>query len=392
MNASDGKRLRGSDLGGLSQLAIAATLAVTDLVESVHHTIARRTAPLGPPPSGRAGGIAGLVYASVRGTTRGIGALLDLALPLLAGWRAQAPSTAARDTWIAALNGVMGDRLAAEGNALALDMQIERAALPWRDSLVERPPGGRLLVLVHGLCMHPGQWRRQDHDHGMALAQEFGLDVLHLRYNSGLDIASNGRRFSDQLDALISGWPVPITGLHLLGHSMGGLVIRAACRTAASAFSRWLPLLRSVAFLGTPHRGSPIERAGQWLQSLLAHSPYTLPFTALGGLRSAGIQDLRFGNLGGDLQPALPRGVAALAVAGSGGATGHSLRERLLGDGLVPVHSALGRAAGAARPELFKARQRHLLPGIDHFGLLDAPVYDVLRAFHQGLSARTVRG
>lgn len=387
MHPPDGKRVKGSDIGGLSRLAVAATLAVTDLVESVHHTIARRTAPLGTPPDGRTGGITGLVYASVRGATRGVGTLLDLALTPLAAWRAQAPSAGERDTWIAALNGVMGDRLAAENNPLALDMQLTRAMRPWRDSLGAGTPGGRLLVLVHGLCMHPGQWRRDDHDHGVALAREFGLDILHLHYNTGLDIAGNGRQFSAQLDALVAGWPVPVTALHLLGHSMGGLVIRAACRTAASDGARWLPLLRSLAFLGTPHRGSPIERAGQWLQSLLAHSPYTLPFTALGGLRSAGIQDLRHGSLGGDAQPPLPRGVLALAVAGCGGATGTSLRERLLGDGLVPVRSALGRAAGASQPDLFTARQQELLPGVDHFGLLDAPVYEVLRAFHRRASA-----
>lgn len=393
MERSGGTGMKGSDLNGYGRLAVAATLGVTDLVDALHHTIAQRMAPLGPQPAGSTTGVAGLVYASVRGITRGVGSLLDLALSPLSGWRADQPSSPGRDTWLAALNGVMGDRLASAGNPLALTMQLLHGGRPWRSALAETSApapapapgmGSRLLVLVHGLCMHPGQWQRAGHDHGAALAAKLGLEPLYLHYNSGRAITDNGQALAAQLSALVRDWPVPVRELHLLGHSMGGLVIRAALQQAPPA-ANWRPLLRSLVFLGTPHRGSPIERAGHWLQALLAHSPYARPLAALGTLRSRGIRDLRHGRIGGrdGLADALPTDVPALALAGCGGDPGASLRDRLLGDGLVPVRSALGRAEAPQQKDLFGPRQQQLLPGVGHFQLLDAaPAYGLLEAFY----------
>ena len=34
-------------------------------------------------------------------------------------------------------------------------------------------PGGKLLVLVHGLCMNDRQWARRGHDHGTMLARDW---------------------------------------------------------------------------------------------------------------------------------------------------------------------------------------------------------------------------
>ncbi len=50
-----------------------------------------------------------------------------------------------------------------------------------------------------------------------------------LRYNTGLHISVNGRTLAGILDLLHDQWPVPITELVLVGHSMGGLVARSAC-------------------------------------------------------------------------------------------------------------------------------------------------------------------
>jgi hypothetical protein len=51
-------------------------------------------------------------------------------------------------------------------------------------------------VLLHGLCMNDLQWRRAGHDHGRALARDLDYTPVYLRYNSGLHISTNGRRFS----------------------------------------------------------------------------------------------------------------------------------------------------------------------------------------------------
>jgi hypothetical protein len=56
-------------------------------------------------------------------------------------------------------------------------------------------------------------------------------------------------------------------------------------------------VLRDLVFLGTPHHGAPLERAGHWVDIVLGATPYAAPFARLGKVRSAGITDLRHGNL-----------------------------------------------------------------------------------------------
>ena len=55
--------------------------------------------------------------------------------------------------------------------------------------------------------------------------------------------------------------------------------------------------MNDLVFLGTPHHGAPLERAGHWVDLLLGATPYAAPFARLGKVRSAGITDLRHGNL-----------------------------------------------------------------------------------------------
>ena len=189
-----------SDLRGASRLAVDATLGLTDLVENLHHNITRVPAPLGPVSDRPTNGITGLVYRSVRGVTRLVGGSLDALLgqvasllgPAAAG-PGSAPSRAERDTFIAVLNGVLGDHLAASANPLAVPMtlrhdgtalQLQSEALA-RDLPQARP---RVLLLLHGLCMHPGQWRRDGQDYGAALAAEFDFTPLHVHYNSGCHV------------------------------------------------------------------------------------------------------------------------------------------------------------------------------------------------------------
>src|SRR5437660_10821453 len=128
---------------------------------------------------------------------------------------------------------------------------------------------------------------------------------------------------------------------------MGGVGERIAHRYAAEAGCEWPGRLSTLVFLGTPHHGAPLERGGNWLQSLVGISPYTAPLSRLGMLRSAGITDLRFGNLldedwaacdrferrpDGRRCVPLPAGVACYAVAAALGKRRGS--DRLLGDGL----------------------------------------------------------
>jgi len=371
------------DLRGASRLVIDAVAGVTDLVESMHGTIARVSPPVGVAPAKRASGISGLVYRSVRGVTRAVGVGLDAALGTLAPLVRGQASSPKREAILAALNGVLGDYLAATANPLAIRMsfrqqgrvlRIEREALSQT-----HPNASRLLVMMHGLCMNDLQWQRQGHDHGAALARELGFTPLYLHYNSGRAIPDNGRDFAEWMQTLVAQWPVPIERLAIVGHSMGGLVARSALHHARAERSPWVKQLDSLVCLGSPHHGAPLERAGSRVDYLLGISPYSAPFVRLGKIRSAGIMDLRHGRVidtdgakvPGSLPqsvPPLPRGVRSFAIAAS--KQKHDTGKHLRGDGLVPVASALGQHPDPALSLRFPNAHRALVLEANHFDLL----------------------
>lgn len=386
--------IRGSDLRGLTRLGVDAVIGVTDLVEAMHHTITQRTGIVGTPPPGRTKGITGFVYRAVRGTTKLAGKGLDLMLHRLAGPATPSgPPNARREALLAVVNGLWGDHLAETGNPLAIPMTLRVGGHPLtlsRESLAAAfpQPGQRLLVLLHGLCMNDLQWSRNGHDHGAMLAREGGFTPLYLHYNSGLHVSRNGCALADLLEALLAQWPAPVDELVLLGHSMGGLVARSALHHALTTGQAWPGRLKALVFLGTPHHGAPLERGGHRIDMLFGISPYAAPFARLGKARSAGITDLRFGNLQDadwqgrdryaqrqdDRRPTpLPPGLPAYAVAATLSDGASRLRDRVLGDGLVPVPSAFGEHADPALALGLPQDRRCLVTAANHWDLLDHP-------------------
>jgi len=343
-------------------MVVDATIGITDLVESVHSTILRVPWIFGQQVDRPTRGITGFVYSSIRTITALVGAGIDVALVPLIVLIEEQRSSPQRDTVIAALNGVLGDYLQESGNSLALPMclRVNEQTLELNaPALAAAIPqaSGKILLLAHGLCLADQHWDQEGHDHGALLASELGYTPVYLHYNTGLHISTNGRALADMLAALTEAWPVPVEELSILAHSMGGLVSRSACHYGTLASHAWLGHLRKIIFLGTPHHGSPLERAGNWLDTLLQVSPYSAAFARLGKIRSAGITDLRYGSLldedwegqdrfapVGDLrQPVpLPADVACYMIAASTGSIEDELQNHRNGDGLVPVHSALG--------------------------------------------------
>lgn len=384
-----------TDLRAAARLAVEATRGVTDLVEAMHGNVS----PLERSGRGRTSGLTGLVYGSVRGVTRAVGGGLDLALGRLEPLLPARERPAAQQAVIAALNGVLGDHLAATGNALATTLQLCRDGRPLeltREALAARLPdaGPRLVVLVHGLCMNDLQWQRDGHDHGAALARDLGLTPLYLRYNTGLHVSSNGAALAELLEALLAAWPVELQDLTLLCHSMGGLVARSAQHAAAQRGLRWPVRLSRMIFLGTPHQGAPLERGGNTFGGLLGLSRYSAPFVRLARLRSAGITDLRHGSvLDADWQGRdrfdpvvdrhplpLPADVACYAIAAT--TAKPEARGRLPGDGLVPLDSALGRHRDARYALHFAPERQWIARATGHLELQTRPeVYARVRDF-----------
>jgi len=386
-----------SDLRGLSQLGFAAAVGLTDLVEQMHGTISRAPPPLGAPVQEPTSGVTGLVYHSIRAAMRLTGGGIDLALALFGPRPQTARPSRSRDAALAALNGVLGDHLVETDNPLALPMQLRHEGHTLqldRQSLSSAipSPSKRLLVLVHGLCLSDLQWERKGHDHGACLAREFGFTPVYLYYNTGLHVSTNGRLFASMLEQLVAQWPAPIEDLVIIGHSMGGLVARSACHYGDAAGHCWRRRLHKLIFLGTPHHGAPLERAGNWIELVVGKSPYTAAFTRLGKIRSAGISDLRHGNLvdedwegrdrfahKGDSRTKvpLPRDVACYAIAGTTAQEAGGLSDRLVGDGLVPVASALGHHRNAARALPIPRDRQWIGRGLSHLDLLSrSDVYE----------------
>jgi len=370
-----------ADLRGGVRLAVDGVSGVTGIVEAMHSRIARGAPPLGTIADAPTRGITGLVYRSIRGTTALVGKGLDAAL---ATAQALVPQPAAgdspeesfaREAGIAALNGVLGDHLERTGNPLATAMELRRRGVN------ASSPTPHVLLLVHGLCMNDLQWTRGGHDHGQSLGDALGFTPVYLRYNTGRHISTNGRDLAAQLEASLQGWPVPVESLTIVGHSMGGLVARSAVHQATHTGLQWPSRLRKLVFLGTPHHGAPLERGGNWLHAGLGISPYAAPFTRLSGLRSEGITDLRHGNLleadwahdrfsHRDRRAVvpLPAGVSCYAVAGTLAET--QGRGEWLGDGLVPLDSALGRHARPTRELHIPTSHQYVAHGVHHLDLL----------------------
>ncbi|MDB5219746.1 MAG: hypothetical protein JWO86_7673 [Myxococcaceae bacterium] len=396
-------RKHGDDLRGASRLAVDATTRVTHVVEAMHTTIAGGPALLGKPLSVPVRLLNGFVYGSIRGVTRIVGSSIEAVLaqvtPLL-GEGAPGPE---REAVLAVLNGVVGDYLAETENPLAIEMRFRHDGhtLELEEEAVRATvpdAGGKLLVLLHGSSMNDLQWNRRGHDHGAALARDLGYTPIYLHYNSGRHVSTNGRELDGLLERLVSAWPVPITELVLLGHSMGGLVARSAIHYGdtqePSAARTWRKQLTKLVTLGTPHHGAPIERGGNWVEPLLGVSRYSTPLSRLGRLRSAGVTDLRFGSvldehwqgrdrfaLGSDPRSELklPEGVACYALAGTTSAHGQSNR---FGDGMVPVDSALGRHDRTHMTLDFPEAHRWIAYGVGHLDLLNRPeVYERLRSW-----------
>ena len=395
-----------SDIQGLSQLATQGVLGVTGLAESVQGNVYKAVAtPFGrlgtkfvdaaPGSSGvKPSGITGLVYGSIKGVTRLAGgtvnAALTKAVPLITQRFGAPSSSPERETLLSAINGVLGDQLLATANPLTISMSFRHEGKTLqleKTALAQRLPQstGKLLVVLHGLCMNDLQWTSSQYNHADVLAKELGYTPVYLHYNTGLHTSVNGQQFAGLLEQLLQAWPQPIEDLTLLVHSMGGLVSRSACQVAEQSGMAWRSKLKNIVFLGTPHHGAPLERVGNWIDRTLGSNLVTKPFAAIGQIRSSGITDLRYGHvlesswLGKDRferspdsrEPLpLPVDVNCFTVAATTSGASSPVKDALIGDGLVPLRSALGQHDEAPHCLNFLPQNQWTAYATNHMDLL----------------------
>jgi pimeloyl-ACP methyl ester carboxylesterase len=375
---------------------------LTSRIEETHSSISGRSfaavGPLGLPVRIVHDAIARVAYGAVRTGVRAAGragGAVAAMTPLAAD-----PRLFGRDAGViqGAICGFYGDHLERYHPQLTAPMAIRTGG---RDVAVEPAAlsdaypqaGPRLAVFLHGLCETENSWGRpaQDDDspgtYGDKLRRQLGLSPVFVRYNSGLPVSDNAATLAALLEELVETWPVEVEELDLIGHSMGGLIIRGACDIGAAGPMDWVPLVRHCVYLGTPHHGAQLERGVNRLAATLHVLPETRIIASLLDVRSAGIKDLRLGYVS---QP--ERDVALLAtarhhaVAASLGDTpGHPL-SRVIGDLLVPRASAFGEGRRGAELGLDEA-DRRLIGRVNHFDLLDHPV--VAELLHEWLAGPT---
>jgi pimeloyl-ACP methyl ester carboxylesterase len=387
------KKNTGSDLQGVTRLITEATVGITDLVEAMHRRVVHPPMLPSTPIQHLITKIAGFTYNSIRWSTRFVGNSLDKALEqLMPVLNTGTPSTE-KEALRSALNGVIGDYLEEKENPLVLPMQFRQQA----KAIVLTPKGleeaypaasGKVLLLVHGSCMNDLQWTREAHNHGEALARDLGYTPVYLHYNSGRHISANGQELNELLAELLLHWPVPVENLTILAHSMGGLVARSAVYYGQQAEREWTKQLTKIVFLGTPHHGAPLEQAGNYLDVILEAIPYAKPFARLGKIRSAGVTDLRYGNLVTEdwqdndrfefqtdqrLNIPLPAQVDCYSIAASVGKADAPISSRLLGDRLVNVRSALGQHKNPDKDLHFKKENTWIAYENTHLDLLSKP-------------------
>lgn len=375
---------------------------LTSRIEDTHSSISGRSfaavGPLGLPVRLVHDAIARVAYGAVRTGIRAAGragGAVAAITPLAAD-----PRLFGREAGVVqgAVCGFYGDHLERYHPDLAAPMAIRSGG---RDVAVERgalsdaypEAGPRLAMFLHGLCETEDSWGRpaQDDDspgtYGDRLRRQLGLSPLFVRYNSGLPFSENATRLAALLEELVETWPVEVQELNLIGHSMGGLIIRGACDMGSARAMDWVSLVRHCVYLGTPHHGAPLERGVNRLAATLRVLPETRIIASLLDVRSAGIKDLRLGYAN---QPASNLALLATArhhaVAASLGDTpGHPL-SRVIGDLLVPRASAFGEGRPGAELGLEEA-DRRLIGRVNHFDLLDHPV--VAELLHEWLAGAT---
>jgi triacylglycerol lipase len=316
-----------------------------------------------------------------------------------------------RDDAVAVVNGLFGDALEDQGSTLATPMTIragttvlplERQALA--DALAGVTPsvGPRICLLVHGLMSSESVWQMaasEPTSYGTLLARDHGIVPLTLRYNSGRHISTNGRELAQLLNRLVAAWPVRVREIDLIGHSMGGLVIRSACHYASAQWPKgrvlpigrpWTSKVRRIVLLGVPNTGAPLEAVVNLVSASLWSLP--LPGTRLLGLgldrRSAGIKDLRFGAiLDEDWEEQDPaarrrpqphrvrhlRRARYLAVVGSVTTDHEHPLGKIVGDALVTSASATGLVEDAVQTQLLPGATVRRFPKVNHIALTNRP-------------------
>ncbi len=414
---------------GTIDLLFDAVEETTDLVERTHASVAERSVrpfAVVEPLATVAGAVRGthditakVVYKTIRAVTRGVKRLVDAGAAPFAGTTSGGLDTPLRSDakgrlswWMdhteGMLNGLVGDHLNKRRNGLDLGMSLRHQGclVPVERAVLKQAfpnATGKLCVFVHGLKCTEWVWSTEAErfygdpaaNFGTLLKADLGFTPFYVRYNTGRHVSENGRLLSTLLTQLIEAYPREVEEIVLVGHSMGGLVVRSAAHYGQARGEPWMRELRHIFCLGTPHLGAPLPKATNLVSNVLGtfETAGTQVPAQILNARSAGMKDLQFGytldeewqdkdpgTLLADHRRSVPfvDGVGYYAIAATLTRDPAHPMGHLLGDWLVRPRSAAGHASEPARRIPF--RSVRIFNGMNHFHLANHPdVYAFIR-------------
>jgi hypothetical protein len=404
-----------AELRAASRLGGHAFAGAVSKVEQVHRAYAGRAfgrlRQAGAPARLIHDTVARGAYLAVRGAGAAAGVVGGEVASLVGGSGQPAGHAPRGNLALAALNAVAGDQLGPDVAPLAIRMAVRAGGrdvdlTPQQLAAAFPQATPRVAVFLHGLAETENSWHRQVDQsvpYGHGLQAEYGYSPVYLRYNTGRHVSDNGQDLARLLDGLVTAWPERLDEFLLVGHSMGGLVIRSACHYGREESSAWAERVRHVFYLGSPHLGAPLARAAGFAGWALGHLAETRPLVTLVNGSSAGIKDLRHGYVlegdwaGCDQDSCLRnhRGDTPLL----GGANHYTISATITTDHGHPIGAVVGDLlVQPASAHARRGRRQHIpfpvesgrgIGGLHHFDLLNHPaVWTAMRGLLAGRAAR----
>ena len=250
-----------------------------------------------------------------------------------------------------------------------------------------------LALYLHGLFIDESNWLWGEQGLAQTLPQQLGWTPLLVRYNAGLSLEENAASLAALIEELVAEAGPSCGEVHLLGHSLGGLLVHAVVRALLERGSDVVDRIGMVLYLATPFYGAPLAQAmeslaggpsdaegASWLRGLLEIRGQ--------GLRRAGV-GVRGQALAGWAAPSeLSLGVRSYSVAGSLWPVASARPEGRRHDGLVTVASAAGWSPEEGGMGFVERGQFTEIPRLAHqFLPASTRVRDVIVRFAEGRGA-----